>query len=395
MADTTATGHVFPDESRARDGLRSAHLEWRGARSVLWFRDQDGRMLDARLADVYLLGSLLHWMGRGEGVHVHVHGAVSRSLLSNLDEWQAAMHSLLPDRYSPVVISADEVVVAEPARSARAIASYSGGLDSTCTAIRHARGLAGWRTEALDALLFVHGFDIALDRAAEFDGARERALRAAEVLGVELRSVSTNVQDLGQDWELVHGLALAAALQLHSPEFGVGLIGSSAPYFRIHLPWGSNPITDPLLSSGTMRIRHDGAALSRIAKVRVVAREPELLAALRVCWQGELLSRNCGRCEKCVRTYWALHIAGVRQPACFDGPVDVPPSKVRMAAPKVEYWREMLRLARAEGDDEAVAYIVAVLNYQRVRGALRRVGPLREVAIRARRRPGWTSRLFS
>jgi hypothetical protein len=395
MTDTAADGHIFPDESQALTGLRSAELEWRGSRSVLWFRELDGRALDARLADVYLLGSLLHWMRRGEGVHVHVHGAVSRTLLSNLDEWQAAMHSLLPDQYSPVLISADEVVVAEPARSARAIAAYSGGLDSTCTAIRHARGLAGWRTEALDALLFVHGFDIALDRTAEFDGARERARRAADVLGAELRSVSTNVQELGQDWELAHGLAIAAALQLHSPEFGVGLIASSAPYFRIHLPWGSNPVTDPLLSSGTMRIFHDGAALTRIAKVRVVAREPELLAQLRVCWQGERLSGNCGRCEKCARTYWALHIAGVRQPACFDEPFSVPPSRVRMPAVAMVRWQEMLRLADAEGDEEAVAYIVAVLNYQRVRRALRRVGPLREAAIRARRRPGWTNRLFS
>ena len=76
----------------------------------------------------------------------------------------------------------------------------------------------------------MHGFDIALDRADEFDGARQRALRAADPLGLELRSVATNVHDLGQDWELMHGLALAATLQLYSPEFGVGLIGSSAPY---------------------------------------------------------------------------------------------------------------------------------------------------------------------
>ena len=170
MADATAQGHIFPDESQARTGLRSAELEWRGSRTVLWFRELDGRPLDARLADVYVLGSLLHWMTRGD--EVHVHGAVSRTLLSNLDEWQAALHSLLPDQYSPVVITADKVVDAEPAPSARAIAAYSGGLDSTYTAIRHTRGLAGWRTEELSALLLVHGFDIGLDRAAEFDGAR-------------------------------------------------------------------------------------------------------------------------------------------------------------------------------------------------------------------------------
>jgi hypothetical protein len=389
----TVQGHIFPDESGSGRGLRSAELEWRGSRSTLWFRELDGRALDGRLADVYVLGSLLLWMARGDAVHVH--GAVSRTLLSNLDEWQAAMHSLLPDRYSLVTFTVDEVVEGEPSRSTRAIAAFSGGLDSTCTVIRHARGLAGWRTESLDALLLVHGFDIPLDRASEFDGARERASRAGDAVGLELRNVATNLRDLGQDWELAHGLALAAVLQLHSPEFGVGLIGSSAPYFRIELPWGSNPITDPLLSSGMMRIRHDGAALSRTAKARIVATEPELLALLRVCWQGERLSGNCGRCEKCVRTYWALHIAGVRQPECFDEPFSVPPSRVRMPTRVVRYWREMLRLARATGDDEAIRYIIALLRYQRVRGAVRGIKPLRAVAVRVRRRPGFARRLLS
>jgi hypothetical protein len=244
-------------------------------------------------------------------------------------------------------------------------------------------------------MLLVHGFDIALDRTAEFEGARERAARAGDAAGLELRTVATNLRNLDQDWQLAHGLALAAALQLHSPEFGVGLISSSAPYFRIELPWGSNPVTDPLMSSGTMHIRHDGAALSRTDKARVVATEPELLALMRVCWQGERLSRNCGRCEKCVRTHWALHIAGVRQPACFDEPVTVPPSRVRMPTRVVRYWREMLRLARASGDDEAIRYIVALLRYQRVRGAVRRIKPLRAVAVRVRRRPGLARRLLS
>lgn len=392
MADATVQGHILPDESQALTGFRSATLESGGSPFTLWFRELDGRPLDARLADVYVLGSLLHWMARGGAVHVH--GAVSRTLLSNLDEWQAALHSWLPDVYDTVTFTVDEVVDAEPDRSARAIAAYSGGLDSAFTAIRHTRGLAGWRTEPLGALLLVHGFDVALDRAAEFEGASVRAGRAAEALGLELRTVSTNLRDLGQDWEMVHGLAVAAALQLFAPEFGVGLIGSSAPYFRLVVPWGSNPVTDHFLSSGTMRISHDGAALSRTAKAKVVATEPGVLALLRVCWQGERLSRNCGRCEKCVRTYWALHIAGVRRPACFDEPFSVPPTRVRMPSHNMSYWREMLRLARLEGDDEAIRYILTLLRYQRARRALRSIRPLRAVAVRARRRPGLANRLF-
>jgi hypothetical protein len=54
----------------------------------------------------------------------------------------------------------------------------------------------------------------------------------------------------------------------------------------------------------------------------------------------------------------------------------------------------MLRLARLEGDDEAIRYILTLLRYQRARRALRSIRPLRAVAVRARRRPGLASRLF-
>jgi hypothetical protein len=393
VTDTTVQGHIVPDESQAVRGFRSARIEGRGEPSVLWFRDLDGRRLGTELADAFVLGSLLHWMAAGGAVHVH--GAVSRTLLSNLDEWQAALHSWLPGRYFPVAFTADDVVDVAPAPSAPAISAYSGGLDATCTAIRHARGLVGWRTVDLRVLLLVHGFDIPLDRPAEFDRARTRARESAEELGLELRSVATNFRDLGQSWELAHGLGLASALHLYSPEFGVGLIGSGASYPRIHMPWGSNPTTDPFMSSGTMRIRHDGTELTRTDKARIVATAPLLLRRLRVCWQGEELSRNCGRCEKCVRTYWAFHIAGARQPACFDGPVTVRPSDVRMSVQTAKHWSAMLPLARAGEDEEAVRYISALLRYQRVRGALRRITPLRAMAVRARRRPGLGRLLFS
>ena len=65
-----------------------------------------------------------------------------------------------------------------------------------------------------------------------------------------------------------------------------------------------------------------------------------------------------------------------------------------MPALNMSYWREMLRLARAAGDEEAIRYIQALLRYQRTRNALRSVKPLREVAVRARRRPGLAGRLF-
>ena len=173
MADATAQGHIFPDESQARTGLRSAELEWRGSRVRALVprarRTRAGRPTRRRVR-AGIPAALDDARRRG---------ACARGCQPNPAEQPRRVAGgaafAAPRSVLPVVFTADEVVDAEPARSARAIAAFSGGLDSTCTAIRHTRGLAGWRTEALGALLLVHGFDIALDRAAEFDGARERA----------------------------------------------------------------------------------------------------------------------------------------------------------------------------------------------------------------------------
>ncbi len=51
-----------------------------------------------------------------------------------------------------------------------------------------------------------------------------------------------------------------------------------------------------------MRLVHDGAGYSRTEKVGFVAQHPVATKALKVCWQGKERGRNCGVCEKCVRT---------------------------------------------------------------------------------------------
>lgn len=382
------TGRIVPDERRAGEGTRSAVLARGDDRFELWFRTHDGHALDPGFADPYVLASLLFWMRSGG--RVHVEGTVSAELLAELDEWQTVWLHWTDGRYERVEFTADRIV--EGVRAPRtAIAAFSGGLDSMCTAVRHARGLVRARTLPLGALLMVHGYDIPLGDETDFALAYRRNEQAAERLGVELRSVATNLRELSQTWEECHGLAVAAALHLYAAEFGAGLIASSSTYTLYSHAWGSNPLTDHLLSSDRMRIHHDAAELSRTEKCAVVGEHPELLALLRVCWQGARRDRNCGRCEKCVRTYWNLRIAGA-EPSCFDGPVTVPPQAVRMTEHRVRAWRVMYAEARAAGDAEATAYIGRVLRTQRMRIALRRVNGLQALVRRARRRRAAASR---
>jgi hypothetical protein len=88
------------------------------------------------------------------------------------------------------------------------------------------------------------------------------------------------------------------------------LIASSYAYAQLH-PWGSHPLLDPLWSTEAVEFTHDGCEAMRSEKVKAIARSGLALSTLRVCWANEQGEYNCGRCEKCLRTMLALHVAGV------------------------------------------------------------------------------------
>jgi len=129
--------------------------------------------------------------------------------------------------------------------------------------------------------------------------------------------MSTNFRSLGDDWEHCHGAGLASCLMVLQNSYGKGLMGSTDPYSLV-LPWGSNPITDGLLSSNCFQLIHDGAAFSRTEKIKNISTWPEAINNLRVCWQGELKDTNCGTCEKCIRTILNFRVLELGLPGCFE-----------------------------------------------------------------------------
>ena len=246
-----------------------------------------------------------------------VRGDVSPSLLRNLCEFQAAWASWRPDRYTPIEIRAD--AEREPSRVAPregALASFSGGVDSCFTAFRHRGGSCGRWQRPIEAGLMAHGFDIPLDQPEAFERAAAGSRLLLSSLGLDLITVATNFRQLGDDWEEAHGAGLASCLMLFQKRYATGLIPSTEPYPAL-IPWGSNPVTDHLLSSDGFEIVHDGAAFTRIEKVRRISEWPEALQRLRVCWEGAQKDRNCGKCEKCIRTILDFRVLGLGLPGCF------------------------------------------------------------------------------
>jgi hypothetical protein len=203
------------------------------------------------------------------------------------------------------------------------ISAFSGGVDSFFTLARH-NGVSSNAVPRIEGVLLVHGFDVRLANSGYFTELIDRTAEVRQQFGVDLRIVRTNNQELKlQNWEHSFAAQLAACLHFFAGEFSEALIGSSEPYDALVLPWGSNPITDHLLSGGAFKIVHDGAGFSRTEKVELLAGIPATLKALKVCWEGKDQAQNCGECEKCVRTQLNFLAVGVSNPPCFDAPLDL------------------------------------------------------------------------
>ncbi len=129
---------------------------------------------------------------------------------------------------------------------------------------------------------------------------------------LELIPVATNVTDLLDlyvDWgALAHGAAMASVGLALQPLLRTVYIAASYTYSTL-FPWGTHPELDPLWSTEGISFIHHGCDATRLQKIRFISGFSVALRNLRVCTSlgAEL---NCGRCEKCLRTMIALHIAG-------------------------------------------------------------------------------------
>jgi hypothetical protein len=313
----------------------------------LWYRlPNTYRQALTTVCDPFVLGTIFLAMSRASDVVVH--GQVSPSLLHNLEEFQATWACWRPKRYTKIDVVADlEQEPPPPASPRAAVAAFSGGADSCFTVWRHHTGQSGRLRRQIKVGVMVHGFDIELGQTKVFERAAAKSAKMLASLDLALIPVVTNFREVVANWEDSHGSGLASCLALFQAGYGAGLVGSTDSYDQLVLPWGSNPITDRMLSSRTFAIVHDGAAFSRSQKIRTIAAWPEAIRYLRVCWEGDAGDRNCGRCEKCIRTMLNFRVMGLELPACFERDIED---------------HDILRLANLRPETPAFAYLEEILS---------------------------------
>jgi hypothetical protein len=239
---------------------------------------------------------------------------------------------------------------------------FSGGIDSFYTYL--------CKEDELTHIVFAGGLDIAADETDRFERSVRYYRDFAQSRGKQLVSLWTNIKGFfpGVKMPPHHGQVLAA--------FGI-LLGFSRTYIpATHTyaeldPWGSHPLTDPLLGTETTTTVHHGA-LPRREKVRRVGQDAQCMSMLRVCNSSD--QYNCGVCEKCLRTRMSLRLLGLRS-ATLEPLDDLRPVRaLRLFSENdLTFWQDNLALARDVGDREAQQAIRAVVQGYELRRALKRL----------------------
>jgi hypothetical protein len=332
--------------------------------------------------------------------HLIVDGALDAQLAAGVQEVTRVWRSWYPE-LAEVAIDASRGE-SPPLRGDRGIASFfSGGVDSFFTVLRHAAGQGTPTNVEIDDLILIHGFDIPLVNERGFAAVHESLGKAAAALGKQLVPVATNVRESRfreTDWSRVsHAAALAGVAHALGAAYETVLIGSSAGYRDLRF-WGSHPLTDPMLSSSTTRLLHDGPAFMRVEKTEWITRSPVALQHLRVCYKSED-GGNCGACNNCYRTMLALDALGALQRCVTFAPGALDLRRVERIFCRHDYdirqFGYVLDLARARGrGDIARAVQRALAGSNTLRRRIRALRWLRDKPVFWRWAPAWERALL-
>jgi hypothetical protein len=285
---------------------------------------------------------------------------VSRRLLVQLQEFQEIYLQWWPNlRRVPLeAVPRDHA----PQAGESCGSMFSGGVDSFYTFLS--------QESEITHLVFAGGLDIAPDETDRYQRSVDFYRQFAQSRGKQLVSLWTNIKGFfpGVSMSPHHGQVLAAfGIMLG---FSRTLVPATHTYAEL-APWGSHPLTDPLLSTETTVTVHHGA-MPRREKVRRVGQDSQCMSMLRVCNSSD--QYNCGTCEKCLRTRMSLRLLGLNSETLQ--PLDSlqPVRALRLFSENdLTFWQDNLALAIEVGDREAEHAIRAVVRGYVVRRALKRL----------------------
>ncbi|HEY9771587.1 MAG TPA: hypothetical protein V6C71_24350 [Coleofasciculaceae cyanobacterium] len=238
------------------------------------------------------------------------------SAMKCLINWHGGDRKVIP------IEAAIQSTVLFPKNQPRAGAFFSGGIDALAMLQDNRLNFSAEHPRHIKDGILVYGI---LQGENESDPNFKNVINAVSAIaddaGINLIQVSTNAyahfRDLDPNfsfWRLEYlGSFLAAIAHAFAPRLTIASIASTYDYASLE-PWGSHPLLDGLYSNFGLQIRHENAALSRLEKIKLIAKWDVALKNLRVCNEKSSYSQgnyNCGKCYKCLKTKTALLALGL------------------------------------------------------------------------------------
>ena len=279
----------------------------------LWFRAQGITHLERNLGDLTAPVVLMTAMLAGRDVVFEE--PLSKSRRRGLDRVQDVMTEWYPHRMKRVSVTAPKPEPELPRESLlragkptpRTVSCFTGGVDSFYSLATHPE---------VDGIVFVGGLDVPISATSSLVRVSQSNRRVAKAQGIRYHRVDSNIRyflkHTGVSWGFEgHGAALASVATLLSQRYGTFLIPSTHAA-GVDIKWGSHADLDPLWSTRSTEVVHDGGAATRVGKVTRLAAEPLPQQYLRVCYRQHQQD-NCGTCMKCLRTMATLELLGQLQ----------------------------------------------------------------------------------
>ena len=306
----------------------------RGQPHELWFRfPMQFQSVISKEIDPFAVALLLLAMKNREPILLQ--GSLSRKLFQGLKEYQRIYHSWYPEVFHEIEIQ--PASLRDDLQNAGGVAAcaFSGGVDSFYTLLtlmrRDGATITSKATKpTLSHTLFMAGFDMPRHLSQSISELTSSYSVMMKELKIQFVAGSTNIRSFvnAVDWTNAHGQALAATALFFKDSWGQFYIPSS--YTATTYPkWGTHPSLDHLLSTESLKFVHHGTESNRVSKLNLISNYPESYSRLRVCWIQDIGLKNCGECEKCVRTMVALDILG--KLSCYStfGRKSLNPGKIR------------------------------------------------------------------
>ncbi len=313
--------------------------------------------------DPFLAALLVPAMRNGEPLAISA--PVSAKLLRALPQLKEIYAAFDPHHARIPIAAVARQTPLPAAAEPRVGLFFSLGVDSFYSLLKNVRDQPTGE-DAVTHLLPVQGFDLA-DPQDEGIGELVHANleRVAAETGKALVPVSTNIRRVGEHlalWSMMHGAAMASIALALGAAFSRVLVAASARYDNLY-PWGTHPLLDPLWSTETLTIIHDGCERDTIEKTLLVGQHELVLDTLRVC-PGFGTAYNCGVCLKCLRTAIDLAQQG-RLGRSRTLPRQIDPERLRVAIRDgngpvhLAAFRQRLAIAEATGIPPGVAPVIA------------------------------------